>query len=347
MVQIHTIDVSPPLLNSSCAWASDYAQLQELYSSPYTGAITTRTATLNGFEENERHTVVFTTESLSSLNSYGYSPHPLREYTEWTYGLLTSPSSSGTPPTKPIIISITESSPLLLAEMLQEIQNLRHRLKSFHSVRQESELHLLDPSTLVAVELNTSCPNIPNHPPPSYDPPALVPLLEVLTSAFESDPTLTIGLKLPPYTYSAQFKSILDAIAALSRDISIPSLNLHRVNPIAYLACTNTLGSSFLFAGQAKGLDPSNPLSPALPTPFGGLAGEAIHALSLGNVLTFSQLLKTHYDSAIRRIVIIGIGGVTSAGAVARMQQAGACVVGCATFLGQRGVKAFKNLLAS
>ena len=60
MVAINTIDINPPLLNSSCAWASDWAQLRELYDSPYTGAITTRTATLNGFGQDETHTVYTT-----------------------------------------------------------------------------------------------------------------------------------------------------------------------------------------------------------------------------------------------------------------------------------------------
>ncbi|THH30189.1 hypothetical protein EUX98_g4027 [Antrodiella citrinella] len=340
MVQVHTIHISPPLCNSSCAWASDYAQLQDLYACPYTGAITTRTATLNGFQESDRNTVVFTRESFSSLNSYGYSPHPLKEYIEWSYNLLTHPSSSGTPPTKPVILSITESSPPLLTEMLSEIQQLRERLQSFHSSRPKSEQGSLDPSTLVAVELNTSCPNIPDHPPPSYDPPALVPLLKVLASAFEADPTLTIGLKLPPYTYSAQFQAILDVIAKLSTP--------HRANPIAYLACTNTLGSSLLFSSQVVG-SPSaqDPHSFALPTGFGGLAGETIHALSLGNVHTFSQLISKHPDPAVQRIKIIGIGGVTSPEAVKRMHAAGAHAVGCATFLGHQGVKAFELLLAS
>jgi hypothetical protein len=57
MVQINSIHVSPPLLNSSCAWSSDLAQLKALYDSPYTGAITTRTATLSGYMENHTHTV--------------------------------------------------------------------------------------------------------------------------------------------------------------------------------------------------------------------------------------------------------------------------------------------------
>jgi len=57
MVLINSIDISPPLLNSSCAWSSDLQQLTDLYESSYTGAITTRTATLDGFEEDATHTV--------------------------------------------------------------------------------------------------------------------------------------------------------------------------------------------------------------------------------------------------------------------------------------------------
>ena len=64
MVAINSIDISPPLLNSSCAWSSDLHQLRELYTSTYTGAITTRTATVDGFQENDNHTV------RSSLSSH-------------------------------------------------------------------------------------------------------------------------------------------------------------------------------------------------------------------------------------------------------------------------------------
>jgi dihydroorotate dehydrogenase (fumarate) len=57
MVALNSIDISPPLLNSSCAWSSDLCQLGDLYTSIYTGAITTRTATVDGFQEDDNHTV--------------------------------------------------------------------------------------------------------------------------------------------------------------------------------------------------------------------------------------------------------------------------------------------------
>ena len=67
MVTIGTIEITPPLINSSCAWASDMKHLRELYQSPHLGAITTRTATLDGFDQNETHTVRLTISDLTSL----------------------------------------------------------------------------------------------------------------------------------------------------------------------------------------------------------------------------------------------------------------------------------------
>ena len=65
MVALNSIDITPPLLNSSCAWSSDLRQLRELYTSTYTGAVTTRTATVDGFQEDSNHTV-------SAIISPGY-----------------------------------------------------------------------------------------------------------------------------------------------------------------------------------------------------------------------------------------------------------------------------------
>lgn len=321
MVLIRSIDVSPPMVNCSCAWASDYQQLSGLYHCPYTGAVTTRTATLDGFKEDESHTVAFMKDSLSSLNSYGYSPHPLYEYLAWIREFLGEGSSP-----KPFIISITESSAERLSEMLVAIQQFRASNSTWRS--------------RIAVEFNSSCPNIKGHPPPSYHLPSLKPYLDVFAKAFQDDSTLTIGLKLPPYIIATQFRDVIECISSYTRtDSGNPT------NPIAYFTCTNTLGNSLVFADQTPTPDAKTDMSPfAVPPGLGGLAGEAIHALSLGNVYTFSRLLAESDDPAMREIVIIGAGGVTSPEAVQRMNRAGAKIVGCATLLGKEGVKAFEIL---
>lgn len=43
---------SLPVFNSACPWASSEADLKALYLSPWTSAVTTRTCTLNGFEDD-------------------------------------------------------------------------------------------------------------------------------------------------------------------------------------------------------------------------------------------------------------------------------------------------------
>ncbi|KAI0786123.1 hypothetical protein C8Q75DRAFT_721667 [Abortiporus biennis] len=332
MAQINSITFDPPLINTSCAWASELHQLRELYDCVYIGGITTRTATLNGFNEDASNTVAFTKDSVSSINSYGYSPNPLHLYLEWVYSLLTTPNAKGDGPSKPIIISITSADDSELSEMVQQIQALRQKLHVEYEAKVSRPA--IDPSTLIAVELNTSCPNIKDHPPPAYDFISLTSLLEVFANAFSADSSLTFGLKLPPYMYSTLFDDAVSTLASFSKD--------NNSNPFAFITCTNTLGSSLLFEDQV--LAPTAPGKFALPTSFGGLAGEALHSLALGNVYGFSQRFANHQSPAIRKIVVIGAGGVTRYDAVARMHAAGATIVGCATLLGKEGISAFKLL---
>ncbi|KAJ2913036.1 hypothetical protein MD484_g7379, partial [Candolleomyces efflorescens] len=323
MTNINSIEISPALLNSSCAWSSDLRDLQELYDSPYTGAITTRTATVGGFKQDESHTAVFHDLNTSALNSYGYSPHPLADYLVWVRQILERSETD-----KPIIISITSSTPDGLRSMVTSIQDLRKEVGD--SSRSPSR---------IAIELNTSCPNIRNASPSGYSFKSLVPLLQVLSEGFSNDKTLTIGLKMPPYVFREQFTDALEVLAGLSSPV---------ISPISFLTCTNTLGNSLYFSDQI--LSPSN--SPegnfALPTAVGGLSGDSLHALALGNVYTFSQLLggpETRFPT-LSNIRLIGVGGVTSKQARERMVQAGADVVACATLLGKEGVRAFKILSA-
>ncbi|TFK76674.1 hypothetical protein BDN72DRAFT_3305 [Pluteus cervinus] len=316
MVKINSIDISPPLINSSCAWSSTLEHLEELYASPYTGGVTTRTATLDGFQEDSSHTVTFAKDSHSSCNSYGYSPHPLREYLAWVPTLMASPPPANAPhPHKPIIISIAASTPATLTTMLSSIQILRASLGDNYGAR----------PARIAVELNTSCPNIPGISPSGYEFKRLLPLLRVLKSAFDKDETLTIGLKLPPFVVKEQFTAVIEGVRELLKPMT-PTVETRRLPiplpgrrapvappapvaphgrekcPIAFFTCVNTLGNAMYFPDQVHfdTSDLANPPAPrdascdpnyALPTPLGGMAGEALHPLALGNVYTFAQLL--------------------------------------------------------
>jgi len=267
--------------------------------------------------------VAFSADSTASLNSYGYSPHPLATYLEWIRTIIQNDPTSS----KPFIISITSPSPFYLSSMVSAIQSLRTNLRDVEG-----------PNSRIAVELNTSCPNIRSSPPPAYNFPSLIPLLNVLADHYWKDTTLTIGLKLPPYVYSTQFEDVVRGISEFTEGEG------GRRNPFAFLTCTNTLGSSLFFSDQAEPNRESKSAASqfALPTAIGGLAGEPIHALSLGNVHTFTRLLEGNV--ALQGIKIVGVGGVTSPEAVGRMRKAGADVVGCATLLGKEGVGAFERL---
>ena len=271
--------------------------------------------------------MAFSTDSITSINSYGYSPHPLTDYLAWIETILTSYPSS----TKPVIISITASDPLVLQSMVQSIQELRLKLRDTNPGEPGS--------SKIAIELNTSCPNIPNSPPSGYSFNSLLPLLRVLRDAFAQDMTLTTGLKLPPYIFRSQFTEFITALQSL---VISDAHNTPR-SAFAFLTCTNTLGNSLLFSNQIT-TDSAHAF--AIPTVLGGVAGETLHPLALGNVFTFKQLLTSNevITAGLGDIRIIGVGGVTSKEAVARMRQVGADVVGCATLLGKEGVRAFEIL---
>lgn len=320
MVLLNSIEIDPPILNSSCAWSSDLQQLTDLYESPYTGAVTTRTATLHGFIEDASHTVAFSASGHTTLNSYGYSPHPLSKYLDWVLAILLAHPTI----TKPVIISITASDPATLDSMVLSIQTLREKISDGSSSR-------------IAIELNTSCPNIPNASPSGYSFSALLPSLQVLADAHSKDLTLSIGLKLPPYVYKDQFS---EAIAGI-KSLSVLSDDGIVKNPVAFLTCTNTLGNSLLFSEQTM---TTGDQIFAIPTTLGGLAGDPLHPLALGNVFTFKNLMSSQEakDAGIGHIKIIGVGGVTSREAAIRMRNAGAVVVGCATLFGKEGVRAFE-----
>ncbi|KAJ4500665.1 hypothetical protein C8R41DRAFT_433838 [Lentinula lateritia] len=332
MAQIGSITISPALINTACAWASNLDQLRDLHSSPFTGAVTTRTSTLKGYNEISSCGVVFANSSTSSLNSYGYSPLPLPSYIDWVREILSDAVASfNVKPVKPFILSITACSAEELSSMIALVQNLRSTPKF---------------APLVAIELNTSCPNVSSASPSGYIPPSIYPLLRALSETHMQDKSLTIGLKLPPYTYRGQF----DAMLSMLKEFNYEDADRGQRNSFAFLTCTNTLGNSLLFPEQVietlATANESRDKEFAVPTAVGGLAGDAIHALSLGNVYTFDRLLhaENHSGDGLRGISIIGVGGVTSPAALMRMRKAGASVVGVATLLGKEGVKAFELL---
>ena len=165
--------IDPPLLNSANPWATTIDDIRSLYESPYTGAVTTRTCTLNGFaHDNTIHQYTFfdpqalnsssdpaaSVNNTGSLNTLGYSPIPLPKLVELLKGFANELSNcitgtgtfeKATRKGKPIIISIT---------------GLPEELRRCYQVIKAAYWSLIS-SFPIYIEINLSCPNISGTSP--------------------------------------------------------------------------------------------------------------------------------------------------------------------------------------
>ncbi|KAF2463173.1 FMN-linked oxidoreductase [Lindgomyces ingoldianus] len=364
------LSINPPLLNSANPWCTTPEQLEELYTTPYTGAVTTRTSLLNSFPHDEAvHQFTFydpTTHNAAvpnplscdkpdetgSLNTLGYSPIPLRDYLGFIKTISDRHSNGTKEPTsptspipragpKPFIVSVTGS--------VEEVVEC-YKLISDHqrTVRM-----------VLAMEVNLSCPNIPGYPPPAYNSTALLSYLSALKLEVSKQLGehgrhihVPIGIKTPPYTYQDQYQQMIDALIASAKEKEPKDLPC----PISFITTTNTLGSSLLLTPTLESATspPTSPggskprevfhhtLNSATGTGIGGLAGAPLHPLALGNVYTIKGMLFQHKE--LEHIQIIGVGGVEDVDGYQRMRAVGAAAVGVGTALGRKGVKVFEDI---
>ena len=316
----------PPLLNSANPWATSIDDLRELYNCPYTGAVTTRTNTLEGFAHNDdvhqycffdAHTtsciqkVGYCEKSSSSLNTLGYSPLPLKETIKNVETVVRE--VAGARGAKAFILSVTGTP----AE-LQTCYSLVSQLQS------------AIPDTPLYMEVNLSCPNISGKPPPSYNEEALKEYLTALKAARTASQDrgkVAIGVKTPPYSNPDNFKVLENALIACTDNEP----------PIAFITATNTLGCSLVLdEGELPALNSADGLG------IGGMAGAALHPLALGNVKLLRRLLDAH--KSLENIQVIGIGGVSDSPGFRRMRSVGASAVGVGTALGRMGVAVFEEI---
>ncbi|KAL2400083.1 hypothetical protein ABEF93_005161 [Exophiala dermatitidis] len=361
------LKIDPPLLNSACPWATTLEDVKALYDSPYTGAVTIRTSLLEGFShddsihqytffvpgttipanapkgEESKPTTSSTTSStspttttssspssssepgpISTLNTLGYSPLTLSEYLGIINEIVGQRHlGTDTPTKKPFVLSVT-GTPDEISMAYALIANAAE----------------MDEDLRLAMEVNLSCPNIANSPPPAYNSVQLSEYLEAIGDSKATyrgrmatpDSVPKVGLKLPPYTHSSQFEMVVDALRThKSSEPGDPR------SVVDFVTTTNTLGSCLLLNDQ---------LSPVLNsesgTGIGGLAGAALHPLALGNVATFRRLFDRHEET--KDLQIIGVGGVEDKDGFDRMRHVGADAVACASALGRYGVKVFERI---
>jgi dihydroorotate dehydrogenase (fumarate) len=313
----------PPLLNSSNPWATTIDDLRDLYNCAYTGAVTTRTNTLDGFHHNDEiHQYCFfdahdlrciqkggyCTRSSSSLNTLGYSPLPLSETIKNVETVVRE--AEGKKGTKAFILSVT-GTPEELQKCYSMIAELRNAI----------------PDTPLYMEVNLSCPNITGKPPPSYNVDSLKEYLSALKAAVTSGGGVAVGIKTPPYSNPDNFKMLESALLSCT-DNDEP--------PVAFITATNTLGCALVLDENAPALNSADGLG------IGGVAGAALHPLALGNVKMLRRMLDSH--KSLEGIQVIGIGGVSDAPGYLRMKSVGAAAIGVGTALGRNGVAIFENI---
>ncbi|CAK7232693.1 dihydroorotate dehydrogenase [Sporothrix bragantina] len=340
-VQPPLLEIDPPLLNTANPWATDLDDLTKLYECPHTGAVTTRTSLLDGFSHNpEVHQFAFfdaathdpaatvaptsSTANSASLNTLGYSPLTLDQYLGFIQQIATAHTSTKSGKPKGFLVSVT-GRPGDVAECYKHIAAAQEVLP--------------DPSCVpLAMEVNLSCPNIPNAPPPAYDGMALLSYLTAIQGAITDTTEATgiripVGFKTPPYTHAGQFDVLFGALktsAAASGGVC----------PISFLTATNTLGSCLVMTDPGTGAVPSLPGGG-----IGGMAGAPLHPIALGNVATLRQRLDAD-PAALGHIRIIGAGGVSDAAGYGRMKSVGAYAIGVGTGLGIHGVDVFGKIFS-
>ena len=313
--------------------ATTAEDLQALFDCNSTGAISIRTSLLQGFEHNDAvhqytffdpHDHSLKPENVKegqvpagpggSLNTLGYSPITLSTYLAMIAKVVTdSTLPSDIRLKKPFIISVTGS--------VEAVQECYRKIQATTA----------SVSNPLCMEINLSCPNIPDKQPPAYSGSSLAEYLQIL--AKEETPAgrqrVPIGIKTPPYTYYDQFKTLVDALIDSSRPLCA----------IDFITATNTLGSSLVLS-DFKGSPAINSASGA---GIGGMAGSPLHPLALGNVRTIREMLDKH--EALKDIDIIGVGGVSDKAGFERMRAVGAKAVAVATALGREGIDVFGKIL--
>jgi dihydroorotate dehydrogenase (fumarate) len=161
------------------------------------------------------------------------------------------------------------------------------------------------------LEVNVSCPNIPGKPLLGYDMEAMESLMiKMQNYSFKK------ALKLPPYFDMSQFDRISEMVLRYKIDIIIVS---------------NTIGNCLVINPETEStvLKPKNGM--------GGLAGDFIKPLALGNVWNFWQRLQG-------KVQIVGVGGVRTGTDAFEFLLAGADAVQTGTTWAQEGVGSFQRI---
>ena len=249
------------LYNASGVMCTEYSQLQSVIDSPYTGAVVTKSCTLESRKGNPEPRYAHSSKESGmnwSINSMGIPNNGVDYYLKGATGQLRRNS-------KPYIISI---SGLSVNENLDIIDYIRHSRT------------MLD---TCAIELNLSCPNIVGKPQMCYD---FEGMEDTLRRVFDGSHVVNIpiGLKMSPYFDVAHFAKASEVIEPFAKSIS-------------FLTCSNSIGNGLLIDPNTEStlIHPKNglggcggdfmrPVSLSNVYNFNRLLGDKIDIIGCGGV---------------------------------------------------------------
>ena len=262
------------------------SQLKKIADSG-SGAITLKSATMEAREGNPNPKYIVKSDLIPgcTLNSMGLPNEGIVKTLEFVKELKEYSN-------KPIIVSLSGLS-------------LDENLRMLKMVQSQNLADL--------IELNLSCPNIPNKPMVGYDPEQVN---NTLKQVRDIGGNIKLGVKLPPYTDLPIFDQISELLLQYQ---------------VSYITCCNTLGNCLVINPDTETtlIKPKNGL--------GGLAGDYIKPLALGNVWNFYQRLQG-------KVQIVGVGGIRTGTDAFEFLLAGADAVQIGTTWAQEGIGAFERI---
>jgi dihydroorotate dehydrogenase (fumarate) len=278
------IKLNSPIMNASGVCCTTVKQIEELDESQFLSAIVTKSCTMTPREGNPKPRYYGT--SSFSINSMGLANMSLKYYLKVAETFSKS---------KPVFLSLAGLS---AEENVAMVKNVA-----------ASEQHAS------GVELNLSCPNVPNKPQIAYDFEAMG---DILNRVFEVDlGNMPLGVKLPPYFDPVHFHQSADVLR------NYPKLR--------WVTCINSIGNGLY-------IDPITEETVIHPKKgLGGLGGSFVKPTALANVKMFRELLPEQVD-------IIGCGGVLRGMDIFEHILCGASAVQVGTYLQENGIDGIPRL---
>lgn len=160
------------------------------------------------------------------------------------------------------------------------------------------------------LEVNLSCPNLPNFKPPAYVP----EFAEKILNGIRKSVKIPMSVKLPPY---------------LDENLQIEMAKVIKRSKVDCLTCVNSAGNAVLIDANKEKI--------CIKPKWGGLTGSYIKPLALGNI-------RRYYKFFNGKLPIIGVGGVWSGKDIFEHLLAGANAVQVGSAYLREGTAVFQRL---